>query len=309
MSKFRFVISGYNENDEAMRLYQFDENKVVCLDKLCLNNPSYVTSYQDIVFSYTKNPLEMVAYKIINNQFVLLNTISLYLQSMTHLTYSEKNKCLYGASYLDGTIVRIDFKENQFSNLVKISHKELYGENSKCHAIIMNEDETKVLVVNIATDTLYIYDVNLKLEKTIELKKGIGPRHAIWINDMIYCITEYSNELVVIKEDVGAIQYISTLKQDVKSYGATLFKKNNKIYCTNRGEETIAIFQVLEDKTVQYESNMPVYGVHPRHMIEYQNIILSCNKNSHNVVLIDIEKKEKILEFNYANPSGVTIIE
>lgn len=311
--KFNFVISGYNDDSNAMKLYEFDNKKVRELNSIILDNPSYVTSYNSIVFSYTKNPLYMVMLDVKNNEFKELDRIELDLKSMTHLTYSKKNKCLYGASYIDGCIVKIGVKDEKFSSLKKVSHKDLYGEDSKCHAIIMNEDETVVCVVNIATDTLYFYDTDLKLIKTIKVKDGVGPRHAIWVEDMIYCMTEYSNEVIVIDYNKGVLQYVNTLLKEtidnnVKSNGATLFMYNGFIYASNRGEETIAKFKVLSDKTIEYVSSFSCNGNHPRHMIEYEGLIINCNKISNNVSIIDIDTEKEIAGFEFPKPSGVCIV-
>lgn len=311
--KFNFVISGYNDDSNAMKLYEFDNCKVKELNSIILDNPSYVTSFGSIVFTYTKNPLYMVMFEVKNNGFKELDRIELGLKSMTHLTYSEKNKCLYGASYLDGCIVKIDVNDNKFGNLKKLSHKDLYGEDSKCHAIIMNEDETIVCVVNIATDSLYFYDTNLNLIKIIKVKDGAGPRHAIWVKNMIYCMTEYSNEVIVIDYDKGVIQYENTLLKEtiesgIKSNGATLFMYNGFIYASNRGEETIAKFEVLKNKKIKYLGSFSCNGNHPRHMIEYSGLILNCNKNSNNVSIIDIESEKEVAGLVFPKPSGVCVV-
>lgn len=311
--KFNFVISGYNDDSNAMKLYEFDNCSVKELNSIILDNPSYVTSSNSFVFTYTKNPLYMVMFEVRNNGFKELDRIELGLKSMTHLTYSEKNKCLYGASYLDGAIVKIDVKDNKFSNLKKLSHKDLYGEDSKCHAIIMNEDETIVCVVNIATDSLYFYDTDLELIKIIKVKDGSGPRHAIWVKNMIYCMTEYSNEVIVIDYNKGVMQYENTLLKEtidnnVRSNGATLFMYNGFIYASNRGEDTIAKLKVLKDKTIEYVGSFSCNGNHPRHMIEYSGLILNCNKNSNNVSIIDIESEKEVAGLVFPKPSGVCVV-
>ncbi len=307
--KFNFIISGYNDDQDAFKLFRYNNGTIETLNELVLNNPSYVTSFENIVFTYTKNPLEMLAIKVKGEKIDIVSRIPLGLKSMTHLTFSKENNCLYGASYLDGCLCKIKYENESFSDLKIINHKELYGSDSKCHAVIMNEDETIVCCVNIATSTLYFYDTDLNFIKEIKLREGCGPRHAIWMCNMIYCITEYSNELIAIDYEKGALQYQTTLMDvDEESYGATLFIKNGIIYASNRGEETIACFKIRADGLCEYIDSFSVNGKHPRHMIEYKDIIISCNKNSNNVSFIDRYTKKEIVSKDFPNPSGVCIV-
>ena len=314
--KFRFAVSGYNENSNALKLLEYSDKGVRQLDYLRLDNPSFVTSYKDTLFTYTKNPLKILSISTKGEYIDKLNILCEYkleYKSMTHLTFSRINNCLYGASYLDGIIFRLDYNGKEFSNLKVVNHKEEYSLYSKCHAIITNEDETKVCCVNIATDTLYFYDVNLNFIKLIKLKEGCGPRHAIWTGDFIYCVTEYSNEIVVINYNNGVIEYQKTLKKEtiennVQSYCATLFKKGNYIYVSNRGEDTIAMFKIINEGKLKYVESFSVWGKHPRHMIVYKNIIITCNKNSHSISFIDLKTHDLIRNIGIPNPSGVCIL-
>lgn len=308
MTKFNFVVSGYNNDDYAMRSYLYNDSNITLLDTIVFDNPSYCISYKDIVFTYTKHPLYMVALRVVEGKFVELDKIPLGLGSMTHLTYSEKNKCLFGASYLDGCMCKLDFDGEKFSNLKIISHKELYGEDSKCHCIITNEDESKVLCVNIQTSALYIYDTELNLIKIIQLHEGCGPRHAIYHNNLIYVVTEYSNEVIVVDEEKGAIQYITTLSSECESYGGTLFYKDGYIFASNRGEETIAKFKVLDNGMVKYVNSFPVNGIHSRHMIYEGDLIISLNMNSNHVSFISANTEKEVCYLEYPNSAGIAII-
>ena len=130
---------------------------------------------------------------------------------------------------------------------------------------------------------------------------------------MIYCMTEYSNEVIVIDYDKGVIQYESsllkeTIESGIKSNGATLFMYNGFIYASNRGEETIAKFEVLKNKKIKYIGSFSCNGNHPRHMIEYSGLILNCNKNSNNVSIIDIENEKEVAGLVFPKPSGVCVV-
>lgn len=306
---FDFIISGYNNDDFAVRKYEYN-NSIISLKKsITLNNPSFVLYKETLIFTYSKNPLNILS--INKDNLEIIDNTEINLGSMTHLVYSPIHHKLFGASYLDGALVSFDYINNLFSNYKCIKHKELYGENSKCHCVLLNEEESILCCVNIGTDSLYFYDISLNLIKIIKFKDGCGPRHAIWIKDTIYVVTEYSNELIVASFTTGVCIYHSTLKEDFKgiSYGATLFYYNNKIYVSNRGEESIAVFDVLENNDVLYNHCFSCNGIHPRHMDHYNNILISCNKNSNNVSLIDLNSELEIGNIEFPNAAGVCILD
>ena len=83
---------------------------------------------------------------------------------------------------------------------------------------------------------------------------------------------------------------------------------DNYIYVSNRGEETIARIE-YKDK-LKLNSSLNVYGNHSRHMIfdETKNYIISFNKISNNISIIDKLTNELIMNIPYNNCScGVVI--
>lgn len=311
MKKFEFVISGYNTNSNALKLLEYSDDSIRQLDAMKLDNPSFVTNYKKTIFTYSKNPLKLICINCSGNvvdKLFICDEIKLDLKSMTHLSFSRVNETLYGASYLDGCIVAVKYKDNKFGQIKIINHKELYSQDSKCHAIILNEDENIVCCVNIATSCLYFYDVDLNYIDRIQLKEGCGPRHACFSGKMIYCITEYSNEVVAINLNTKEIRYYSSIHSECESYGATLFIKSNYLFASNRGEETIAKFKIDKEGWLEYQESFSVYGYHSRHMINYDDLIITCNKNSNNICFIDINTHKLVKEIKIPNPSGVCVL-
>ncbi|MCF0117818.1 MAG: beta-propeller fold lactonase family protein, partial [Bacilli bacterium] len=246
----KLVISGYTVNlddklNHGLCLYDVNDN-VTLLDSVNLNSPSFVCKDKfNHIFTYTKEPLQMVVYEISNDKFKLLDQIDLSIETLTHLYFDNNTNRLYGASYKDGAYMYVDFINNQFTNLH--IYKSPYP--SKCHCVFPIESK-QIGIVDIENDNLDIYDLDMHKLKTLQMPKGIGPRHALYKDNKIYFITEYSNEIYIINCNTGKILDVhSTLTTDVKSFGSTLFFDNNGyLYASNRGEETITIFDVTKDK-------------------------------------------------------------
>lgn len=298
----KIVVSSYNQKpNESLTLFDIDLEKQTYkkLDDVSLNEPSFVISQDNIVFTYDKKPLRIKAFKV-KDYFELLDEIDVPLETMTHLNYNYLNHRLYGASYADGSYICVDFR-NTFSDL------KCYYQGGKCHCVALNEELNEIAIVNISLDKIFIYDNNMLLLRIIDLPSGIGPRHAIYRNHMLYIVTEYSNEIVVLKND-KIIQRISTLNSsNLKSNGATLlFSKDNKyLYACNRGEDSIACF--LNTNILKYNQSFACNGKHPRHMIITKDgkYLICCNKNSHNIAIIDLNTQKEVLDIPYNNVSSV----
>ena len=166
------------------------------------------------------------------------------------------------------------------------------------------------------TNALYYSKVEV-YKDVIELPTGVGPRHAIYNDDnsLMYIMTEYSNEVIIAEmKTKKVIQRISTIyNYPDKTFGATLlFSKNRKyLYASNRGEDSIAKFEVLENGMLEYVNSFSCGGKHPRHMKLSPDgkYLISCNMHENNVAIIDLNKEEVILTIPFDEASGITFLD
>ena len=308
----KLVVSGYGENIECVSLVDIDiKNKSFNkLDSLMLNQASFVISYttdRTYVITYTKNPLKLLSYYICNDKLIKIHEQSVPYESLTHLYINKKRNRLYACSYKDGMSLYVDINQGMFSNLHCIDSKGI----SLCHCVVSIEEKDEIGIIDIKNDVINIYDLDLNYKRSINVKKGSGPRHGIYYNHKLYLVTEYSNEIIVIDYDSGTtLQTISTLSNDVKSYGATLFITDNKLYASNRGEESIVVFDIDNQGFLNKNHYFSCYGKHPRHMIlsNDNNYIINCNKDSNNIVVIDRRSEDCVISFDYYMPAGVSDI-
>lgn len=304
----KFVFSGYTNK---IMLVDFD-SKLNILNHIEkeINQSSFLAS-SDNIFCYDRT-INPTIYMLSKTDLLTIDSIKINSDNITHLTYDNQNNYLYGCSYSGGTIFRIKVENNKFKKDSIITIREEDRQTlSRCHCVFLNNDNSVLGVVNIATDKLNFYKSNqesLTLYKTIVLPKKTGPRHAIYSKNgkYIYIMTEYSNQVIVVDyENECIVNSYNTLSMDVESYGATLVKSNNLLYCSNRGEEKIAIFQILNDEKLEYINSIPVFGKHSRHMIISNDgkYIITCNKNSNNICFINTSNYCLEKEIIFDNPS------
>jgi 6-phosphogluconolactonase len=86
-------------------------------------------------------------------------------------------------------------------------------------------------------------------------EKGSGPRHLVVHPEepYIYVLTELSSELLVLKLDKNGFEFMSKKSllpegEDQKKWGAAIriSKDGNFIYASNRGHDSISVFETIE---------------------------------------------------------------
>ncbi len=323
----KLIISGYGAKPEAtIRAYTMKEDgsfQETWQDSL--ESPSFVCQQDGYLFTVTEHDDYAVIYLYGQKEqgYELLDQKRIEGGALCHITYSPKNKALFGACYGGGVLFSVRVEEDRFGELL---HHEIQGEHAaltRVHCVLLNQGEDRLITVNIALDRILIYEIKdgyLSLKRSVKAPSGSGPRHAIFSQDetLLYVITEYSNEILLYDLHQGdqLLQRISTLSeqfQGTSNCSTLCFSRNYKyLYAANRGADTIAIFSVVQDGKLKYLEEFSCAGKHPRHMILSQDgsKLLVCNQHSNQLVcfLLDPEegKMHGILgRLEFAAPSGI----
>ena len=157
----------------------------------------------------------------------------------------------------------------------------------------------------------YRYDANtrrLSADTHIKFEAGSGPRHMAMhpTLDICYVSNELFNTVCVAKLDASdpsvskerliPIQYESTLEnRDQVSYVSEikLSPDTRFLYVSNRGDNSLAIFKVLDDGKLVRVDVVPTGGKFPRHfaLTPCGNAVLVANQDSSTITLFtrDIE--------------------
>lgn len=130
---------------------------------------------------------------------------------------------------------------------------------------------------------------------------GAGPRHLIFHKDGVhaYLVTELSNVVIVLKAAkdgrLEATQTISTLPDGFQgeSYCAhiALNAAGNRLYVSNRGHNSIAVFSVATDGGLKLVQVSPTLGNWPRFfaMYEDQKRLVVAHQKSNDLVVFEIK--------------------
>lgn len=316
----KVIISGYLKYGETIGLYNVSQNmKHRKLDQTNINSPSFIIYGDGFYYTFEKGSKpSLYSYKVEGESLVFVDKFPIQGSGLTHLAYSSKHKVLYGCSYGDGTFLAIKVEDGMFKELLNYQKQITDNRLSRPHCVMFDDEEKEVAIINIALDAIYFYefrDDKLRYKDVLALPLGIGPRHGLYHNGLIYVVTEYSNEILVIdRKEKKILQSLSTIPNYNKtSYGATLLFSLDKkyLYVSNRGEDSIAKFKVLDNNLLEYCNSFPCGGNHPRHMILTKDgkYIISCNKDSNNVTFINLHDERVVLSFPFGEPAGVVEVE
>lgn len=179
-----------------------------------------------------------------------------------------------------------------------------YPEGAKAHFAHTHPRTGDLYTIDLGNDTVQKYR-NHALIATYHAPKGSGPRHLVYhpTQDLIYVYTEHSNQLIVLEDGktFKEIQIIDALDQDDEKSGAAIrITKDAKfIYVSNRGHDSLTVFSINDDFTVNKIQNISVYGKHPRdfNLSLDEDYVVVGNKDTNNLTLFKRDAQTGLLTY------------
>ncbi|WP_077620037.1 lactonase family protein [Bacillus sinesaloumensis] len=319
MSKFIGYVGTYTKGD-SKGVYSFtldtDEQKIENVRLAAtLENPTYVTISQDnrFLYSVVKDGESggVAAYEM-DNQNGGLNRLNHYVSegaSPCHVSVNKANNQVLTANYHKGTIelISVNAETGRIGTSQSVVAHEGTGpherqEKPHTHFSGFTPDEKYAVAVDLGIDKVITYEVTdgaLKEAQSLQVRPGSGPRHIAFHPNgkHAYVMTELSNEVITLSYDSSngsftELQYISTIPEDFteNSQGSAIhISKDGKfVYVSNRGHNSIAVFQVNEEtgeltliERVSSEGNWPRDFVFD----PTERFIVGSNQESSNLVL------------------------
>lgn len=219
----------------------------------------------------------------------------------------NKRHLLFSANY---HTAKIDvFKINEDGTLTQtdsVLHEGATGpepeqEAPHVHYADLTPDN-RLVVCDLGMDLVVVYDVSDDGKSTAvsryKCEDGFGTRHIVFHpnGNYAYLLGELSSKLEVLKynsKDASFkhLQTLKTIPEDWTAHnGAAAIRISNDgkfVYTSNRGENTIAVFEVQPDFTVKHIQSISTEGDFPRdfNLNQDENYLLASNQNSDNLTL------------------------
>lgn len=170
----------------------------------------------------------------------------------------------------------------------------------------------RLAVCDLGMDLLVIYniDANGKLTAAGQFKfePGFGTRHLAFHpnGQYVYVLGELSSKLAVLKYNANdasftQMQIMSTIPADWTAHNGAaaihITKDGKFIYTSNRGENTIAVFEIQDDYTVKLIQSISTEGDFPRdfELSSDESFLIASNQNSNNLTLFSRDSQTGLL--------------
>lgn len=296
-----------------------------------VENPSFITFSPNKNYIYAVGEGEtsaVTAFKLKDDGLLeFINSESSNGKGPCHVALNEDGNKAVLSNYGGGTIsiynINADGSLNKASQV--FNHNEEGEKPARAHSAQFYKDD--LFVSDLGRNRLYQYKLvddsyQLKLNSIVPIEGNPGPRHFAISEDghFIYMINEYGGSITSVKRtDSGfkQIDFDSTLDKNYKGENKCadihLSKDERFLYGSNRGENTIAVFERnTETGMINKIQNMSVHGDWPRNFTidPTGKFMLVANQYSENISVFKIDTETGKLAFLHSIdlPSPVCLL-
>ncbi len=236
-----------------------------------------------------------------------------------HLRLDGTGKWLVATNYGTGSAgvypIQDDGSLGEMSDFVQHQGKgpnTARQEGPHAHSSIFTPDNRFMIIADLGIDQLVIYEFNsstgkLNLHASIKTKPGAGPRHLTFHpnSKWMYAANELDNTVTLYDYDAakGTLtekQSIPTVPQDSPESTVAdihISEANKQLYVSNRGHDSIAIYDINSDGTLKLILIKSSGGKIPRNFALAPNgkFLLAANQKSNEICVLPILANEEAL--------------
>ncbi len=243
-----------------------------------------------------------------------------------HLSVDPTGKCLMVANYSGGNVGSLPVKEDgSLGEMVSLhqhtgkSVNKQRQEGPHAHSINADASGKYAFAADLGTDEIRVYQIDASTAKltphqVVKVPAGGGPRHftfhpngkfAYTNNEMTSSVTCFTYDAATGTLTVLGAP-ISTLPADFKGNNSTAEIRAHRdgkfVYVSNRGHDSIALFQVNDDGSLIAKGHASTEGKTPRNFGLVGDFLLAANQDSNTVVVFRINKETGAL-----TPTGSSV--
>lgn len=305
------LIGGYTKH-ESEGIYQFDfigAGHEAHLEQgrnvVKVGGPTYFQKAGDLIFTIKNENGQggIAAYR----RGKLVSQLVHDGSSPAYVGINQDKRLLYTANYHTGMLSVISYDEQgQLTLLDQVKHEDRAlgpkPEQDTAHPHYFDETPGGHLVsCDLGQDRVDFYafkDGKLSHLASYQNEDGLGTRHLVFdpSGQYFYVAGELSSQVNVVKFDETSWMFqnvatYSTIPADWdKHNGAAairMSKDGRFIYVSNRGNDSIAVFEVKADHTLKLIQRVSTFGEFPRdfNWDEEEAYVVAANQNTNNATL------------------------
>lgn len=228
--------------------------------------------------------------------------------SPAYVTVDEARQLVYTANYHTGIVSVYEIAaDGQLTLRDEVQHtgngpRPEQADGPHPH-IAEQTPDGRIVVADLGNDTVTTYDLNdnhLSEAAVFTCEPGFGPRHIVFDakKRVAYLVGELSSNVSVLTydESTGAftlVETLSTIPNDWTAHNGAaairLTRDGQFLYVSNRGFNSIAVFETSADGHLTLIDNVPTEGDFPRdfNLSATEEFLVVVNQNTDNATLFE----------------------
>ncbi|MDF7669389.1 lactonase family protein [Lactobacillus sp. ESL0703] len=338
----RLLIGGYTKNT-ATGIYELpleitDSTAKIGQAKeiIKVGGPTYFVQDHDLIFTINNagDKGGISAYKLINGAYQETDSYLTAGSSPAYIGINKEQKLLYTANYHTAQLAVFSYTaDGKLTLLDSVTHTaDTLGPQPEQvdgpHPHFFDETPNGNLVsCDLGNDRVDFYSFNdqkLAHLASYQNEPGFGSRHIVFSPDgkYFYVAGELSSKVNVVKfdEDNWTFENIatySTIPEDYTEHnGAAAIRMSSDgkyLYVSNRGHNSITVFGIKPDHTLQLTQRVSTFGEFPRdfNWDENEQYMVVANQNTDNATLYTRDAENGCLtpvQKDIAVPEGTCVL-
>lgn len=317
-----FLTGSYSGADEpGIKLWQFDPTNGQLKEKACIKGverPSYLALHsagEVCIACSEKEGGELVAYRVElgSEKLTEINRKPSNGDHPVHAIVDESGEWVLSVNYSGGNVNVFPLHEGGvIGDLIDSVKHEGAGPNlerqdaAHPHSVSQIPGTQLFLVPDLGMDQVLLYKLDgesgkLAFQRAMGTTLGAGPRHIAFhpFHNLFYVLEELSSSLATYRigerVEIEKLQTVKLIPDDWKgpntSAEVVVSGNGEFLYASNRGHDSIAVFSILADGTLEALGFVETGGKGPRHFVmspESQWLIVA-NENSGTLTVLEID--------------------
>lgn len=298
-----------------------------------LNGPTYFKKCGNYLFSIAKNKDEGGISFFQLNPVKLINSVFQLGASPAYLGINEDKHLVYTANYHTAYLSVYHYDNDGVSLVDQVKHDSFNlgprpEQKDGAHPHFFDETPSgKLVSCDLGNDSVDFYD--LKDGHLVHLARylneaGFGSRHIVFNkeNNYFYVAGELSSKINVVKynEKTWEFENIATYRTIPDDYtdhnGVAAIRMSNDgkfLYLSNRGHNSITVFKIKADHTLELVQRISTFGEFPRdfNWDSSEKWVIATNQNTDNATLYERNSEMgtlAVVQKDVAVPEGTCVV-
>lgn len=336
----QFLIGTYtNSTSQGMYEVTLDHDQERLVNHhlvISMKKPQYLRVAQDhTIYTIERGPKDLggiTVYQLTDDGVNTVDQVMWHGPTPAYLGLDEQRHLLFAANYHGSSVdvfkILPDKKLRQTDHVVHDGKTGPRPEQDIPHVHYADlTPDGRLITCDLGEDLLTIYDISdsgqLQEVSHFYSHPGFGTRHLVFHPNgkFVYVVGELSSEVEVFEYDstTGQLYYLANRKTIPATWSAhngaaaiRISRDGRFVYVTNRGENSIVVFKVLKDYTLEKIQDISSAGEFPRdfNFSRDQQYLIVANQNTNNLTLFKRDPntgKLRMLQKDVASPEAINV--